>query len=123
MAITGSIRDLKIDSVPYDVVSEADLTIKPTTELTSTPTSGASIISTEKKNADVEGVQVNASDVTILNALELIGNAGRIVPVSFTMAGGQVFSSPSCSIGVGDFSTKTGIVELTLMPTAGWSKS
>lgn len=123
MAITGSIRDLKINTLAYDVVSEADLTVKPTTELTSTPTSGASIISAEKKNADVEGVQVNASDTAVLDALELLGNSGAIVPVSFTLAGGQVFSSPSCSIGVGDFSTKTGIVELTLMPTSGWSKS
>lgn len=119
----GSIRSLKINEVEQAVVSEADLTVKPAFETSSTPTSGASIISIEKKNADVEGVQINASDPATYNELEALAQEGTLVSVSFTLAGGQVWQSAACQIGFGDFSTKTGILELMLIPTNGWLKS
>lgn len=121
MASVGSILELKIDSDPYNVVSDSDFSVKTPYETTNTPTSGGSIISTEKKSQDVESVMIDASDSSTYDAIEAL--QGKLVSVSFTQAGGQVFTSPACAVSMGDYSTMKGQLEITLMPTDRWIKS
>jgi hypothetical protein len=121
--LTGSIRDLKINNNTYDVVGESDFTVKPSYENTTTPTSGASIISSEKKNPDVENIKINASDPATYEELKAISQEATLVPVSFTGAGGQIFQSEACSINLGDYVVKAGTLELTLLPAGEWLTS
>lgn len=123
MALTGSIRDLKINDNTYNVVSDADLTVKPQRETTSIPTSGQSIISVEKKSADVEGIKIDASETEVYDTLDTLATEGILVSASFTMAGGQIFQSAACMVNMGNYSTKTGVLEITLLPASGWIKS
>jgi hypothetical protein len=123
MPATGSIISLKLSGEELDVVAEADVTIKPSSETTVTATSGAPIVGIEKKNPNAEGVQVNASDPAIYDFLEGLANRGEQISGSFTWSGGQVYQSESITIGIGDLSTKTGIVEVMLIPAGKWLKS
>ena len=123
MAIVGSIRSLKINSEDIPVVSESELKAKPGYETEAKSTTGGALISVEKMIEVVEGVSVDASDTTIIDTLKGIVTTGVLVPISFEMQGGQIFTVAAGTIGMGDYSTKTGIQEITLIPSSDWIRS
>jgi hypothetical protein len=123
MPTAGSILELKINQRSYNVVGEAELTVKSPTDLTSTPTTGASIVSVKKQNPDVEGVQIDGTDPEDRETLEELSRTATAVSVSFTEASGVVNRSTSCIIGVMDYNTQSGILELVLMPNGKWLRS
>ena len=121
--LTGSLRGLMVDSIPYDVVSESEAKITSPAETTSARTTGGALISVELKNSDVEGIEVDCSDPAVYSALLAVQISGKLVPLSFEWAGGQVFSAPSGTISVGELSTKTGRAEIKLIPNGDWLKA
>lgn len=123
MALVGSIRSLKINSEDIPVTSESDLKIKPGFETEAKATTGGALLSVEKKIEEIEGVMVDASDVTIIDTLKGIVSSGALVPISFEMQGGQIFSVSAGTISMGDYSTKDGTQEITLIPAADWIRS
>lgn len=123
MALVGSIRSLKINSEDIPVTSESDFKAKPGFETEAKATTGGAIISVEKMIEEIEGVMVDASDVTVIDTLKSIVSTGVLVPISFEMQGGQIWSVASGTISMGDYSTKDGTQEITLIPTADWIRS
>lgn len=123
MPATGSIRDLKINEVTYNVGSEAEATVQAEAEVSRTRTSGGAITNVEFQNPNVEGIEVDCSDPVVYDRLQALANSGAEVSTSFTWAGAQVWSSDACSINVGELSTKTGLCEVQLLPRGQWLKS
>ena len=121
--LVGSIRGLKVNSIAMPILSEAEFKIKPAFESDYKRTTGSTLISLEDKVEAVEGVQVDASDTTIIEDLKSIAKTGAIVPISFEMQGGQIWSVAGGTLSMGDYSTKTGVQEITLIPASDWIKS
>ena len=120
--LTGSIRGLMVNSIPFDVVTESEAKITSPAETTSARTTGGALISVELKNSDVEGIEVDCSDPAVYDSLLAVQIAGALVPISFEWAGGQVYSTPAGAISVGELSTKTGRAEVKLIPSGDWIK-
>lgn len=123
MAIVGSIKALSINGLPFSVTGESDPTRKPAYETTITPTSGASIISIEKMNPDIEGINVDVSNLADYTSLQTIQANATPVPASITMADGSVLRSEACMLNMNDNGLKSGTVEIALLPTLGWQEA
>ena len=120
MAIVGSIRSMKLASADIPVMSEAEFKVKPKYETEAKATTGAPVISQEKMVEIVEGVQIDASDKSTYATLKGYASSGEILSMSFSTASGDVWSSDG-TISLGEFSTKTGVAEISLIPAADWT--
>lgn len=116
----GSLRGLMINSVAYDVVSDADAKIAAPGEVTGVKTTGGSLNSIELKCQEVSGVEVDCSDPATYDSLRQIMLSMTQVPISFEWAGGQTYSTPAGNISVGELSAKTGKCEIKLIPVSDW---
>ena len=118
--MAGSIRSLSLNNIAFDVVSEAEFTEKAVVETEATATSGATIFSSEFMNPNVEGVQVKCDTPALKDSLVTLAKSPTPFPISFTTNEGSVYRNGSCKIGLGDVNYKTGIAEITLLPSGEW---
>lgn len=109
-----------INSIPYNVCTDAEAKIAAPGEITGTKTTGGSIGSIELKNQEVSGIEIDCSDPETYNALRTLMLSMAQVPISFEWAGGQTWSIPSGYISVGELSAKTGKCEIKLIPIGDW---
>ncbi len=120
MAIVGSIRSMSLATVPVNVISESEFKIKAPFETEAKATTGETLISQEKQVQIVEGIQVDASDKDTYADVLNHGKTGAVISASFSLANGDIWSG-KCTVSLGEYSVKTGVLEISLIPAVDWS--
>ncbi len=122
MALTGTIRKLQIDGVPYLVAADADFSETLTQfENSLIATSGDSIVKQEKRPPQVEDVVLitNGNDrVQLINAAE----DGGTLTLSYTNRAGDTYRGQG-TINVDTNTTNESRTTISLMPTGVWTAS
>ena len=89
MSVSGSLLAIQIDSVSYEIDSEADITEMPPKEIEGRPTSGNTLYKVMKKVPERTGIDLITDSV---DKQTLTDTLGLIVPISYTEADGTVNS-------------------------------
>jgi len=119
-AATGTLQSVVIDGVPYDVMSDTNISfLRSKFEKEATPTSGKPLIKMTKRNQNVESVDL-ACEPSELETLATKADGLAEVTLSFTLADGSVYRGTG-HINFEGYESETGKVTLTLLPTSDWT--
>jgi hypothetical protein len=115
--VTGSIRKVIIDGIPFNVAADANFSKTPSYSKEAVPHSGGNGIKKMRQHGNVESVTLicSSSDYVILKekseAIESFG-------MSFTEADGSEWVSPG-HISLDNHETEEGRIDVTMIPDSG----
>lgn len=119
--VVGTIRQVKIDDVTYNVPMDVNVThIFTKYENDSVPTSGKSMRKMTRVSPNIEGlvVIVNADEQSTLKS---VNDALDLVALSVTTAAGDTYRSPGW-VNVENRESEEGRATLKLMPEDDWAE-
>ena len=119
MATAGSIKRLDVFGISYEVVGDAEPTLKPSVEKEAKATSGDPIIDSTKMVPQMEGITV-ALTLTQHDDLDQAAADNETGPLAMTNADGKTWRGNG-QIAVGDYNAKASTAELTLIPRGRWA--
>lgn len=119
MAKSGSIRQLTLAGVSYDVAADADFARTPNQAIEGQATSGPTNFKYTKQVAMVEGIDIVAAGADRENLLA-IAEGTDLITVSYTTADGSAYKSSVTAVTITGDVTQDAKVTVTAIPEGIW---
>jgi hypothetical protein len=112
--VTGSLRNVKIDGVQYNVAADANVAKTPTKSREAVVHSGGNSIKETKLHGNVEALTL----IVTPSELETLEQVGLGVTLSYTLADLSVYTTQG-TISLDNQESEEGRVEVTMIPDTG----
>lgn len=117
MSVSGSIRKVTVDGIPYNAAADANAAKTPTFEVEGVPHSGGNNIKYTKMSGQVESLTLIAAP-TEYETLEGSRDGLAAIPLSYELADGSVWRTQGF-INLANYESEENRVDLTMIPETG----
>ena len=118
--ITGSLRKVLVDGIPFNVAADANASKTPIVSKEGIPHSGGNAIKIMKMVGNVEGLTL-IIDPDEYETLQDKAGLLSSIPLSYEQADGKSWTSPG-HINLDNYESEEGRIDITMIPESGtWS--
>lgn len=119
MSRSGTIRQVVLDKVNYDVAADSDFDRKPPQTIEAQATSGSPNIKATKQNPDVESVDIIADGVDRETILDLAASTESF-DMAYVTANGDTYTSKGF-INITADGTQDAKISIMMIPENDWT--